>query len=127
MTTMHMKTATSRSGWSPFWQEREGPRAVRMIASRPHQRAWALEIVLHDCACAPIGKRPDSAGRVVAAVVREDRGAHDEQIVGVPGLQIAVDRAGLGVGAHDGAAGVVHGLRSAAVEVAAARVGGTDV
>ena len=35
------------------------------------------------------------------------RGAHDEQIVRVLGLQIAVDHRGLPVGAHDGATGVV--------------------
>ena len=56
-------------------------------------------------------------GRVVAVLLREHRRAHHEQIVGVPGLQIAVHHARLRIGAHHRAAGVVGRLVRHDVEV----------
>ncbi len=57
-----------------------------------------------------IGQRTDRAGRVVAGVLRKRRGPHHEHVRDVPGLQIAVEHAGVRVRPHHRAASIVRGL-----------------
>src|SRR6185437_12235541 len=80
------------------------------LALRMNERPRALEILTGDGVGGPISERADGAGRVVAVLLRKHRGAHDEEIVRVPRLQIAVDGARLRIGAHHRAAGVVRRL-----------------
>jgi hypothetical protein len=58
----------------------------------------------------------------VARILREGGAAHDEQIAGLPALQVAIERAGGRIGAHDGAAGVVRGAAVVAPIVAARKI-----
>src|SRR5205814_6593641 len=69
--------------------------------SRVHQRTGVLEVFCHDRFGRPIGECADWAGGVVRRLLREGRGAHDEEIVGVPGLQVTIDDARLWVMPHD--------------------------
>ena len=69
----------------------------------------------------PERQRRDRAGRVVAGVLRERARAQHEQVRHVPALQIAVERAGLRIGAHDGAAVEMRGLVGGDVVGALAR------
>src|SRR5262249_54801466 len=91
------------------------PRAPRRppsprSASRLNQRPRLLQILRLDRIQRLVGERAHGAGRVVAGVLREGARADDEEIGDVPALQVFVDDAGVGVRAHDGAAGVVRRL-----------------
>ena len=66
-------------------------------------------------------QRAHGAGRIVAGVLRKSGGAHHEQVRHVPDLQMLVDRAGAGIGAHHKAADDVRGLIRHAAPVAGHR------
>src|SRR4051794_7263208 len=72
--------------------------------SRMHQGPWIFHIAGLDLVGGPQSHRPQSAGGVVAMLLRESAGAHHKQIVRVPALQIAVHHAVAGIAPHDGAA-----------------------
>src|ERR1700757_3519842 len=65
---------------------------ISNLDSRMDERSRALEILGGHGIGGPISERADRAGRVVAVLLRKHRRAHDEEIVRVPCLQIAVDR-----------------------------------
>src|SRR5215469_1678910 len=66
-----------------------------------HERAGTLQVPVYDRVRRPIGERAYRVGRIIPGVLWEGGGTHDEQVGYVPTLQIAVQRAGLGIGAHD--------------------------
>src|SRR5215475_5975555 len=70
--------------WRNF-QRRESsayPPRYERATSRRHQRPRALEIFRNDRVRRPIGERAHRTGRIVGGVLREQRRAHHEQIVG---------------------------------------------
>src|SRR4030088_2628434 len=75
-----------------------------LLRLRIDQRPRLLEILVSDGVRRPIGERANGERRVVAGVLRKRAGAEHEQIRDVPTLEIAVDRAGLGIRGHDRAA-----------------------
>src|SRR5262245_18231042 len=97
-------------------------RCPARASSRRHERALALEVFRRDGVCRPVGEPADETRWIVGGVLRKQRRAHDEKIVGVPGLAVAIDRAGLRIRAHHGAAGVVRRLVGHHVVIAPAHI-----
>src|ERR1700739_802870 len=81
-----------------------GIRSHVVTASRMDERSRVLEILRANRSGRPISKCADSAGRVVACILRESGCSHHEKIGNVPALQIAVQCAVAGIVAHDGTA-----------------------
>src|ERR1700736_257692 len=90
--------------------------------SNLHERAGTLQVVVYDRVCRPIGERAHSIRGIIPGVLREGRGTHDEQIGHVPALQIAIERAGPGLDAHNGTAAGVRCLVHGDVVMTATRV-----
>src|SRR5262249_10945392 len=76
-------------------------------ALRMYQRTGILEVLRDDRLGRPIGERADRTGGIVSRLLREGGRSHDEEVIRVPGLQIAIHDARLRIVAHDGAAGIV--------------------
>nr|GEU28151.1 hypothetical protein [Tanacetum cinerariifolium] len=81
--------------------------------------AGAGQVLLADGLGRPVSQRSSQAGRVVTDAGGKHAGAHGKHVVHVPALQVTVQYAGPGIGAHGGAAGPVRGLVVAQVEVVA--------
>src|ERR1700741_5061049 len=60
-----------------------------------------LHVLLHDRVRRPIGECAVCISGVVPGVLREGGGPHYEKVGYVPALQIAIQRAALGISAHD--------------------------
>src|SRR6516225_9845885 len=69
-----------------------------------YERARTLQVLVYDRVGGPIGEGAYGIRGIVTGVLREGGGTHDEQVGYVPALQIAVQCAALGFGAHDRAA-----------------------
>src|SRR6202046_5995958 len=82
----------------------------RRMALPSHQRSGRLEVLRLDRVGRHVGERCQGGRGVVARVLRKRPGTHGENIGHIPGLQIFIDHAVLGVVPHDGAARVVRGL-----------------
>src|SRR5271167_3316118 len=78
--------------------------------SRMDERSGVLKVLGPDRLGRPVGQSGNRPGRIVAGVLRKGARAHDEEIRNVPALQIAIERAGRGVGPHDRAATQVRRL-----------------
>src|SRR5690242_17533391 len=98
----------------------EPPAAARvaMIVARRFTRAssclneWTgvLQVLVPDGVGRPVRQGADGAGRVVSGVLWEGAGSHHEQVRHLPALKVAIHDTGLGIGAHDRAAGIMGGL-----------------
>src|SRR6202051_1483953 len=94
----------------PMMRRRVRGCAKRFMGLCPNQWAGSLQVLGLDGIGRHIGERRHGAGGVVAGVLGKRAGAHREDVGHIPGLQILVDYAVLGVISHDGAAGIVGGL-----------------
>src|SRR5262249_29965566 len=100
-------------GWWPV-SANVPPAAIAIAAAVPastgpsrlsmDQRPRIFQILLTDGRRRPERERRDSVGRVVAGILWKRAGAEHEEVRYIPALQISIERAGLGIGAHDGAA-----------------------
>src|ERR1700753_890586 len=81
-------------------------RPPRMIRRRLRidQSPRIRQVAIADRIRSPICEGADRQRWVIAGVLREGAGPEHEQIRHVPALQISVERAGLGIAAHDSAA-----------------------
>src|SRR5271170_5418061 len=106
--------------WPTAAQRRRGCIAWRGFSS-VNERSWVFQVLLVDRVERPISQRSDSAGWIVAGILWKVGGTRHEQIVHVPTLQIAVERAGLWVRAHYRAAAGMRRLIRHDVEMASTR------
>src|ERR1700690_4429738 len=99
-----MAKRVSRSRAALFIAASSGP------GSSVYQRAGTPEVLVANGFRRPVRQGPHQTCRVVAIVLRKRVGARCEHIGHVPGLQISIQRGGLRVRTHDGAAAGVRAL-----------------
>src|SRR5215468_10023527 len=66
-----------------------------------YEGAGTLQILVYDRVRRPIGERADRIRGIIPGVLREGGSSHYEKVGYIPALQIAIQRAALGISAHD--------------------------